>query len=136
MAETGRKQGKFVKGQSGNPAGRPRKDAPIRAMIEQHRDKIINHLLQQCEEGQTAACVALLSRIAPSLKPVGEKVTIQLDSNAPLADQAKAVLSAASNGDLTTDTATALINSLAGVAKIIETTELLERIEALEVAQK
>ncbi|UQB43144.1 hypothetical protein JX580_04480 [Thiomicrospira microaerophila] len=136
MSETGRKQGKFVKGVSGNPNGRKPKAQSIRDEIEKHRDEIINSLISQCREGSTAACTTLLSRIAPSLKPVGEKVTIQLDSNAPLADQAKAVLSAAGNGDLTTDTATALINSLAGVAKIIETTELLERIENLENAQK
>jgi hypothetical protein len=136
MAETGRKQGKFVKGQSGNPSGRPRKDAPIRAMIEQHRDKIINHLLQQCEEGQTAACVALLSRISPALRPTGEKIAIQLDSNQSLADQAKAIMSASASGEITVEAGNQMMAALAGVARIVETSELIQRVEQLENAQK
>ena len=49
-----------------------------------------------------------------------------------LAQQANAVLQAAADGDLAPAQAAQIVNALGGVAKIVETTELVRRIESLE----
>ena len=49
-----------------------------------------------------------------------------------LAQQANAVLQAAADGDLAPAQAAQIVNALGGVAKIVETTKLVRRIESLE----
>ena len=58
--------GQFVKGQSGNPSGRPRDTLGIRALALEHCPKAISRLveLMDHENGSTAekACRAILER--------------------------------------------------------------------------
>jgi hypothetical protein len=49
-----------------------------------------------------------------------------------VADQARAVVQAAADGDLAPAQAAQIVTALGGVAKIIETCELTKRVEALE----
>ena len=49
-----------------------------------------------------------------------------------LAQQANAVLQAAADGDLAPAQDAQIVNALGGVAKIVETTKLVRRIESLE----
>jgi hypothetical protein len=131
--------GKFVKGQSGNPKGRPKKDKTIRDRLMTHADEVINNLLKQCNDGNTQACSILLNRITPSLKPLTAPTEIPanvFDNTPTLATQAGALFSEATSGNLSPDIASQLIGALSNIGKIIETTELLERIEALESSQK
>jgi hypothetical protein len=127
--------GKFVKGQSGNPNGRPKKDKTIRDRLMTHADEVIDQLLAQCREGNTQACSILLNRITPSLKPATAPTEIPanlFDQSPTLASQAGALFSEATRGELSPDVANSFISSLASIAKIIETSELIERIERLE----
>jgi hypothetical protein len=62
-------------------------------------------------------------------------VSAELDlPSGGLAAQAQAVIQAAAAGDLAPGQAAQLVTALSGVGKIIETTELMARIEALETA--
>ena len=55
-----------------------------------------------------------------------------LAQSGTLADEARAVVQAAAEGLISSGQATQIVSALGVVAKIIETTELLWRIEALE----
>ena len=77
------------------------------------------------------AAKIILDRLVPSLRPVEMPAVLRLPASATLAGQAKAVVNAAA-GELEPSQAAQIVTALGGVAKIIEATELLKRIEALE----
>jgi hypothetical protein len=74
----------------------------------------------------------ILDRLVPSLRPVEMPAVLTLPAGATLAGQAQAVVNAAAAGELVPSQAAQIVTALGGVAKIIEATELLKRIEALE----
>ena len=78
------------------------------------------------------AAKIILDRLVPSLRPVEMPAVLRLPASATLAGQAKAVVNAAAAGELAPSQAAQIVTALGGVAKIIEATELLKRIEALE----
>ena len=77
------------------------------------------------------AAKIILDRLVPSLRPVEMAAVLTLPASATLAGQAKAVVNAAA-GELEPSQAAQIVTALGGVAKSIEATELLERIEALK----
>jgi hypothetical protein len=123
----------FVKGQSGNPAGRkPRSPAEkaLRSRIGKVAPEIIDRMTEQAMGGDTAAAKLLLERCLPALRPVDRPVTLPpgIDLNgAPMA-----VLSALVAGDLTPDQAAKIGAALAGLAKVIEASEVIRRLESIE----
>ena len=78
------------------------------------------------------AAKIILDRLVPSLRPVEMPAVLTLPAGATLAGQAQAVIDAAAAGELVPSQAAQIVMALGGVAKIIEATELLKRIEALE----
>ena len=82
--------------------------------------------------GDMQAARIILDRLVPSLRPVEMPAVLTLPAGATLAGQAQAVVNAAAAGELDPSQAAQIVTALGGVAKIIETTELLKRIEALE----
>ena len=78
------------------------------------------------------AAKIILDRLVPSLRPVEMPAVLRLPASATLASQAKAVVNAAAAGELDPIQAAQIVTALGGVAKSIEATELLERIEALK----
>ena len=82
--------------------------------------------------GDMQAARIILDRLVPSLRPVEMPAVLRLPASATLASQAKAVVNAAAAGELDPIQAAQIVTALGGVAKSIEATELLERIEALK----
>ena len=126
----------FIKGQSGNPQGRPKGSglsAQLRAAIEQDAPSIIKAMIEQAKAGDMQAAKALLDRVLPALKPESQAIHLpELVAAPTLADKAKAAIDAAGAGDIAPSAASDLVSAIAGLAKIIETTELQKRLEALE----
>jgi len=104
----------------------------MRAALATGLDKIIDTLKAQALAGDAQAIRIILDRVLPALRPVDMPTTLALPVDGTLADQARAVVQAAANGDLAPAQAAQIVTALGGVAKIIETTELMRRIEALE----
>ena len=85
--------------------------------------------------GDMQAARIILDRLVPSLRPVEIPTVLAMPAGATLAGQAQAVIEAAAAGELAPGQAMQIVTALGGVAKIIEATELVRRIEALEAAR-
>ena len=133
--KTGRTtRGTFAPGNPGGP-GRPPGRGPVAEMREAlatDLGKIIDVVREQALAGDQQAQRMLLDRLFPTLRPVDLTTALALPADGTLADQARAVVQAAANGDLAPAQAAQIVTALGGVAKIIETTEIVSRIEALE----
>ena len=127
----------FIKGQSGNPQGRPKGSglsAQLRAAIEQDAPSIIKTMIEQAKAGDMQAAKALLDRVLPALKPESQAIHLpELVAAGTMAEKARAAIDAAGAGAVSPSAASDLVSAIAGLAKIIETTELQKRLEALEL---
>ena len=126
--------GRFAPGNKASP-GRP----PGRGAVAEMRDAlaadlggIIDTVRAKAMAGDMQAARIILDRLVPSLRPVEIPTAVSMPAGATLAGQAQAVIDAAANGSLAAGQAAQIVTALGGVAKIIEATELLKRIEALE----
>ena len=127
--------GRFTRGNRASP-GRPpgRSQATLlRERLATDLDQILDNLLAQARAGDLQAVRLVLDRVLPALRPVEQAADIDLPAGS-LAAQAQAVVQAAAAGDLAPGQAAQLVQAVAGVARIVETDELLKRIEALEAA--
>lgn len=127
--------GRFAKGNKASPGRPPGRGvvAELRDKLAQDVDKIIVVLREQALAGDPQAIRILLDRVLPSLRPVELPTPLDLPVG-NLAQQAHAVVQAVGAGDIAPSQAAQIITALGGVAKIIEATELLARIEKLEAA--
>jgi hypothetical protein len=126
---------KFKKGQSGNPAGRKpgtTAGSKIRQAIEESREDIIKAVIEAAKNGDMTACKMLLDRICPPLKAQVEPVSFTIAANDSLAGIGQVIIDSISRGEIAPDTGSQLITALSAQARIIETAELIERIEKLE----
>ena len=126
--------GRFAPGNKASP-GRP----PGRGAVAEMRDAlaadlggIIDTVRAKAMAGDMQAARIILDRLVPSLRPVEIPTAVSMPAGATLAGQAQAVIDAAAAGELAPSQAAQIVTALGGVAKIIEATELLKRIEALE----
>ena len=126
--------GRFALGNKASP-GRP----PGRGAVAEMRDAlaadlggIIDTVRAKAMAGDMQAARIILDRLVPSLRPVEIPTAVSMPAGATLAGQAQAVIDAAAAGELAPSQAAQIVTALGGVAKIIEATELLKRIEALE----
>lgn len=123
----------FRKGQSGNPKGRPRgivSQAKLRAAIEKDIPDILDVLTEQAKAGDVGACKLLLDRVLPALKPQDTPVCLPLGDD--LAASGRAVLAAVGAGEATPEQGAKILQGFGALARVIETDELLKRVEALE----
>ena len=127
--------GKFSKGNKASPGRTPgrSKVAELREKLAQDMDAVICIVRAQALAGDPQAIQLLLNRVLPSLRPVELPTPLNLPEG-NLAHQARAVLQAVADGDIAPSQAAQIITALGGVAKIIETTDLLDRITKLEAA--
>lgn len=129
-------RGRFAAGNKASP-GRPPGRGPVaemRVRLATDLDKIIGTLKAQALAGDPQAIRIILDRVLPALRPVDLPTVLALPVGGTLADQARAVVQATADGDLAPAQAAQIVTALGGVAKIVETTELMRRIEVLEAA--
>ena len=127
--------GQFRAGHSGNPAGRPRSESTaLRQQMAEHAEGVLHAVLEAALSGDMAAAKMILDRLVPPLRPHAESVLIPLDAPAGPAATAEAILAAAVTGKIPPDAAMQLLSATASLTRIIETSELQARLEALERA--
>ncbi len=128
----------FVKGcPSPNPSGRPRgiqdRRVQLRALLEPHKERLIQKVVSLALGGDVSALKLCLERLVPVLRPISEPVQIDnIPNGLSLSEQAKAIFTETIAGRIPTDDAARLLELITGQVKIIELTSLFERVERLE----
>ena len=130
--------GRFQKGKSGNPAGRPpgsRNAATlaVEALLEGEAEKLSRKAVELALDGNTMALRLCLDRIAPPRR--GTAVSLDIGPARTLADLGEAqarVLSAMAAGDLTVEEAADAARVIEAVGSAYERRELETRLAALE----
>ena len=129
----------FKKGQSGNPAGRPKgipnPQAKLRQLIAFDLPAIIGAVVNKAKDGDTAAAGLLLSRCLPPLRPQSDPADEAIAGDS-LGDRAESILAATLRGSVSPTTASELMSVLMAHAKILEVHELERRITMLEGKEK
>lgn len=131
--------GRWVKGQSGNPRGRPvgRPDArtKITRLLMDDAPAIAAVVTAAALEGDLSAASLVLSRVAPALKPQTERVAFDFDPTASLPRQIEAVLAAIAAGVLAPDAGKEIITALGTLADARAVADLEARIITLEAKE-
>ena len=130
----------FIKGQSGNPQGRPKGSglsAQLRAAIEQDAPSIIAAMIEQAKAGDIQAAKALLDRVLPALKPESQAIDLpELVQAQSLADKAQTVIDSTGAGEISPSAAADMVSAIAGLARVVEVTALQQRLDELERMMK
>ena len=126
---------KFKKGNSGNPSGRPRgltdKRNFYREMLQPHVPEIFAKLSVMAKDGDVAAAKLILERVVPAVRTKDIPFSLPL-GGATIADRGQSVIDASIAGDIAPAEAESAMALLQGQTRIVETSELLRRIEELE----
>ena len=127
---------KYKPGQSGNPKGRPSggpdRRREFRELIRDAVPELIAKALELAREGDTVALRLLLDRAVPPVKPETQPVCLNYSLQGGLSRAAQAILAEVASGDASPDLAKSLMETLSVFSKIVESDELVKRIEALE----
>jgi uncharacterized protein DUF5681 len=138
-AKAGQKQaGRFQKGQSGNPAGKPkgarhRLTRIAERLMEDDAAEVVQEVIAKAKGGDMTAARLVLDRILPAQR--SRTVQFKLPALANAADLVGAIgsiLSAVAAGELTPDEASDVAGLLEMKRKAIETADMEARVSALE----
>ncbi len=122
---------RFKKGESGNPSGRPKSDkANLKPLLVKHGKSVLQKVIDTALEGDLTACKLILDRLYPPIKPQSQAVAVKASGS--ISEQGQAVINQALSGNIAPDIASGLISMLSNQAKLLELTELIQRIESLE----
>ncbi|WP_368763529.1 DUF5681 domain-containing protein [Klebsiella variicola] len=128
---TRNKRGQLAKGNSGNPGGRPKTATELRNLLAEGAEFAAEAILKKAHKGDMAACRIILERIVPPSKPILPPTPFDLDDSDPQS-LARSVMKAIAAGTLSADQGKVILDGLASMMKVIEITELEERIARLE----
>ena len=129
-----KRPGRWKPGESGNPAGRKPGSgevAKLRAAMAKHVPALLAVLVERALSGDIGAARLLLERTISPLKATEEAAQLAMPEGT-LTEQGRAVLVAVACGGLAPGQGAALLSSLGTLAKLVETDELMRRIDALE----
>ena len=128
----------FQPGQSGNPAGKPkgarnRATRAAQALIDGKAEEVVEKALELALSGDGPVLRAILDRLCPPRKDAPVKVSLPpLETATGLPVVTAAILDAVTKGQLTPGEATALAGLIETHRRALETSELEQRITALE----
>lgn len=126
----------FQSGESGNPKGRPRgiqdRRVRLRQLVGAQAEALVNKAVDLALSGDTTALKLCLERICPPIKSRDEPVKLELPKEGTLTELGYAVIGAMAESQLTPAECSAVLQALAGQAKLVELDELEKRVAALE----
>ncbi len=138
LSGNGQDRGRFPKGQSGNPSGRPpgarnRTTVAAEALLEGEAEALTRKAIDLALAGDTAALRLCLDRVVPQRRSRATVVDLPpIDRAEDLPTAIGAVIKEATGGRLLLDDAAALVGMMEAKRRALETTELEERLKALE----
>ena len=129
----------FQPGQSGNPSGRPKgifdKRNQYRALIESHAPALINKAVEKALDGDMKAMQLCIERILPRAKHATAPLPLTSDNSITpekLLSYGDSLLEAIISGNLDASDARTISQLLDSQRRLIETTELENRIQSIE----
>ena len=128
----------FKAGQSGNPKGRPRGTGntaliALRKPLNDNAEKLIQVAVDMALEGNEAMLKACLDKLLPSIKSTERQVHLpSLNKQKTLLGKAEFVMRCIAEGKITPVEGNQLLSGLSTTTRILESDELLKRLEALE----
>jgi hypothetical protein len=132
----------FVKGQSGNPAGRPRGArnkvlAALDAIGAEYAERVLRRVVLEAAQGDMRAAEVLLRRVWPERRgrPL-EFALPPLGSVADLPGAVAAVAEAVATGQVTPEEGQAVAAVLEQYRRMVETVEIEARLAALEARDR
>mgnify|MGYP000241006933 CR=1 FL=1 len=121
----------FTKGKSGNPSGRPKKDtANLKPLLAKHGESVLQKVIDAALEGDLTACKLVLDRLYPAMKSQAMPVHIPVGSTLP--ETGNNIVTETMTGSVPPDIGASLITALSNQAKLVEFTELSQRLERIE----
>lgn len=128
----------FVKGQSGNPKGKPKGARHTAtqisyALMEGNLEEVLATVIERAKSGDMAACKMVLDKVLPNTKDRSIAVEIPLIND--LSDVGKAqaeILQAVSIGDITPNEGERISSIIEARRRSIEIIDLEARISQLE----
>lgn len=119
----------------GRPKGVPDKRTKVTRALMEDAPAVARVVIDSALNGDMQAAGLVLSRCAPVIKAQAERVQFELNSNAPLAEQALQIMQAVADGNVDPDTGRTLIGCLNSVAGIKAVADLEQRIITLEAKE-
>ena len=135
---SGRHQGQFKPGQSGNPSGKPKGarnkvTLALEALLDGEAEALTKKAIELAKGGDLVALRLCMDRLLPPRKD--RPVSLDLPSIESARDMPKAIsalLGAVAAGELAPSDAAEVTKLLDAYVKAFETTELAKRLERLE----
>ncbi|WP_420557916.1 DUF5681 domain-containing protein [Roseovarius sp.] len=131
------KSGKFAEGNPGRPKGaRHKTTRAVEELLDGEAEGLTRKAVELALEGDTTALRLCMERIAPARKDTPVNFDLPAMKSAQDASQAaQAVLQAVAEGQLTPLEGASVMALVEGYRKALETTELEQRIAALEATK-
>jgi hypothetical protein len=123
----------FEKGQSGNPAGRPRgapdRRALIRSLLLPHAPDLIEKAVELALQGDSVILKACIDKLIPNAR---ESARVKLGDFKKEGHGGELLLSKVAVGELSLEDAKAFMSLLESNARLTQQSEFMERLTALE----
>ena len=128
----------FAPGNPGRPPGaRHRVTRAVEVLMEGEHEKLTRIAIDKALDGDTSALRLCLDRIAPPRRDVPISILLPpVRSAAEAAEASSSVLASVASGDVTPDEAGRIMALLASHKSILATSDLEQRIAALEEAAR
>ena len=121
----------FKKGESGNPAGRPRGSVNKNLrLLRDAAEAILPDLIERAKSGDLEAQKLILDRGIPRLRAVSMPEALALPGGT-LTDQAKALVALIAEGNLSTTVAAEIAGIITASARVEEVDQLRDELRAL-----
>ena len=135
---TGSKQNRWRKGQSGNPSGKPRgarhrATLAAEALLDGEAEALTRKAIEKAKEGDTVALRLCLERILPARKDRAVSLDLpEIETAADVLKSIAALLASVAGGELTPGEAGDVVRIVEAFAKAADSVDLEQRIAALE----
>lgn len=122
-------------GESGNPTGRKPGTGKVneyRKLLESRLPELMKVLVDKALAGEDVALKLCLERLIPPYRPEARSVEFTIPEKLNLVDIGKSIIESIGNGTISPDQGAQVLSALSNHAKLVEVTELEQRITALE----